>query len=65
VRGIIEPTREKATGEWKKLHMRSFTICDISSSSFLGSTVQLSPWPPPQIPAEFLGGSSKIFFFTG
>jgi hypothetical protein len=36
-----------------------------SSSSFLGSTAQLRPWPPPQDPAEFLGGFSTIFFFTG
>jgi hypothetical protein len=35
------------------------------SSSFLGSTAQLRPWPPPQNPAEFLGGFSTIFFFTG
>jgi hypothetical protein len=34
-------------------------------SSFLGSTVQFRPWPPPQNPAEFLGGFSTIFFFTG
>jgi hypothetical protein len=34
-------------------------------SSFLGSTAQLRPWPPPQNPAEFLGGFSTIFFFTG
>jgi hypothetical protein len=34
-------------------------------SSFLGSTAQLRPWPPPQNPAEFLGSFSKIFFFTG
>jgi hypothetical protein len=33
-----------------------------SSSSFLGSTAQLRPWPPPQNPAEFLGGFSTIFF---
>jgi hypothetical protein len=32
---------------------------------FLGSTAQLGPWPPPQNPAEFLGGFSTIFFFTG
>jgi hypothetical protein len=32
--------------------------------SFLGSTAQLRPWPPPQNPAEFLGGFSTIFFFT-
>jgi hypothetical protein len=36
-----------------------------SSSSFLGSTAQLRPWPPPQNSAEFLGGFSTIFFFTG
>jgi hypothetical protein len=35
------------------------------SSSFLGSTAELGPWPPPQNPAEFLGGFSTIFFFTG
>jgi hypothetical protein len=34
------------------------------SSPFLGSTAQLRPWPP-QNPAEFLGGFSTIFFFTG
>jgi hypothetical protein len=33
--------------------------------SFFGSTAQLKPWPPPQNPAEFLGGFSTIFFFTG
>jgi hypothetical protein len=33
-------------------------------SSFLGSTAQLTPWPPPENPAEFLGGFSTIFFFT-
>jgi hypothetical protein len=36
-----------------------------SSSSFLGSTAQLRPWPPPQNPTEFLGGFAIIFFFTG
>jgi hypothetical protein len=35
------------------------------NSSFLGSTAQLRLWPPPQNPAEFLGGFSTIFFFTG
>jgi hypothetical protein len=34
-------------------------------SSFLGSTAQLRPWPPPQNPAKFLGGFSTILFFTG
>jgi heme/copper-type cytochrome/quinol oxidase subunit 3 len=33
--------------------------------SFLGSTAQLRPWPPPQNPAEFLGGFPTIFFFKG
>jgi hypothetical protein len=32
--------------------------------SFLGSTAQRRPWTP-QNPAEFLGGFSTIFFFTG
>jgi hypothetical protein len=41
------------------------TIQTNLSSSFLGSTAQLRPWPPPQNPAEFLGGFSTIFFFTG
>jgi hypothetical protein len=32
---------------------------------FLGSTAQLRPWPPPQNPAEFVGGFSTIFFLQG
>jgi hypothetical protein len=40
-------------------------ILGSSSFSFLGSTAQLRPWPPPQNPAEFFGGFSTIFFFTG
>jgi hypothetical protein len=36
-----------------------------SSSPFLGLTAQLRPWPPPQNPAEFLGGFSTIFFLQG
>jgi hypothetical protein len=28
------------------------------SLSLLGFTAQLRPWPPPQNPAEFLGGFS-------
>jgi hypothetical protein len=36
-----------------------------SSSSFTGYTAQLRPWPPPQIPAEFLGDFSTVLFFTG
>jgi hypothetical protein len=35
------------------------------TSSFLGSTAQLRPWPPPQNLAEFLGSFSTILFFTG
>jgi hypothetical protein len=32
--------------------------------SFLGSTAQLRPWPPPQNPAEFLGGfSTKMSYY--
>jgi hypothetical protein len=34
-------------------------------SSFLGSTAQLRPWPPPQNPGAFLGVFLTIFFFTG
>jgi hypothetical protein len=37
----------------------------VFSSSFFGSTPEPRPWPPPQNPAEFLGGFSTIFFFTG
>jgi hypothetical protein len=33
--------------------------------SFLGSTAQLRPWPPPQNPTEFRGGFSTIFFLRG
>jgi hypothetical protein len=32
---------------------------------FLDSTAQHRPWPPPQNPAEFLGGFSTIFFLQG
>jgi hypothetical protein len=34
-------------------------------SSFLSTTAQLRPWPPPKNPAEFLGGFSTIFFLQG
>jgi hypothetical protein len=40
-------------------------LSELSSSSFLGSTAQLRPWPPPQNRAEFLGGFSTIFFLQG
>jgi hypothetical protein len=42
-----------------------YKIYYILLSYFLGSTAQLRPWPPPQNPAEFLGGFSTIFLFTG
>jgi len=33
-------------------------------SSFLGSTAQLRPWPPPKNPADFHGGfSTKIMSY--
>jgi hypothetical protein len=32
-------------------------------TSSLGSTAQLRPWPPPQNPAEFLGGFSQFSFY--
>jgi hypothetical protein len=44
---------------------KSMKVIIEESSSFLGSTAQLRPWPPPQNLAEFLGGFSTIFFFTG
>jgi hypothetical protein len=47
-----------------KCNIHSF-YSSSSSSSFLGSTAQLRPWPPSQNPAAFLGGFSTIFFFTG
>jgi hypothetical protein len=40
------------------------TILRFITPSFLGSTAQLRPWPP-QNPAEFLGGFSTFFVFTG
>jgi hypothetical protein len=43
----------------------SEVILKFCIETFLVSTVQLRPWPPPQNPAEFLGGFSTIFFFTG
>jgi hypothetical protein len=34
--------------------MKDASNLSSSSSSFLGSTAQLRPWPPPQNPADFL-----------
>jgi hypothetical protein len=45
--------------------MSSSSSSSSSASAFLGSTAPSRPWPPPQKAAEFLGGFSTIFFFTG
>jgi hypothetical protein len=37
----------------------------LSPPPLLGSIAQLRPWPPPQNPAEFLGGFSTIFYGVG
>jgi hypothetical protein len=47
---------EELTGSHIKLHNEEFFFF----LSFLGSTAQLRPWPPPQNAAEFLGGFSTI-----
>jgi hypothetical protein len=47
------------------IRRHSYLLHIFAFFSFLGSTAQLRPWPPPQNPAEFLGGFSKIFFFAG
>jgi hypothetical protein len=49
----------------KSYEMRWLPTAVFSFLSFLGSTAQLRPWPPPQNPAEFLGGFSTIFFLQG
>jgi hypothetical protein len=51
-------------------NMADTRICEVEATlslslSPLGYTAQLRPWPPPQNLAEFLGGFSTIFFFTG
>jgi hypothetical protein len=49
-------------GGWRRLHNEELHKLYPSPnillllSSFLGFTAQLRPWPPPQNPAEFLGG---------
>jgi hypothetical protein len=50
---------------FEELSPMNLVIFVLLVSSFLGSTAQLRPWPPSQNPAEFLGGFSTIFFFTG
>jgi len=71
---IFGPKREEVAGGWRRLHSEELNNLYASPnilllllllSSFLGSTAQLRPWPPPQNPAEFRGGFSTIFFFTG
>jgi hypothetical protein len=49
------------TGGYKKDYVERFFLLP----SFLGSTAQLRPWPPPQNPAEFLGGFSIFSFLQG
>jgi hypothetical protein len=55
--------------EWGRIWLKVVAVIllhySFFLSSFLGSTAQLRPWPPPQNPAEFLGGFSTILFFTG
>jgi hypothetical protein len=60
--GVIHPLPQYALMAWclAKAQGQLYLIF-----SFLGSTAQLRPWPPPQNPSEFLEGFSKIFFFTG
>jgi hypothetical protein len=47
------------------IYINNINLPLFPSSSFLGSTAQLRPWPPPQNPAEFLGDFSTSFFLTG
>jgi hypothetical protein len=49
----------------KKYPNRKGKMVMYKYSSFLGSTAQLRPWPPPQNMAEFFGGFSTTFFFIG
>jgi hypothetical protein len=56
---LLKPNPHNGTGYTIQKHL-FLLLC-----SFLGSTAQLRPWPPPQNPAEFLGGFSTIFFCTG
>jgi hypothetical protein len=70
LRKIFGPRRENVPRNWRRLFNDELhnlhalpNILLSSSSSFLGSTAQLRPWPPPQNPAEFRGDFSTIFFF--
>jgi hypothetical protein len=58
------PQMSRTAAQRRSLYFHLF-LCTSSVllSSFLGSTAQLRPWPPPQSPDEFLGGFSTIFFF--
>jgi hypothetical protein len=67
LRYILGPKTENVTESFRSLHNAELRILYASpniTSSFLGSTTHLRPWPPPQNPAAFLGGFSTIFFFT-
>jgi hypothetical protein len=51
--------------EFQDILTFAYSTRHLTNFSFLGSTAQSRPWPPPQNPAQFLGGFSTIFFFTG
>jgi hypothetical protein len=59
------PQSNRPPSQLYKIGGKNYIHKIYNSSSFLGSTAQLRPWPPPQNPAEFLGGFSTIFFFRG
>jgi hypothetical protein len=63
MRGAIPPFPKYAFMAWCLIKHRDNLTFFLSS--FLGSTAQLRPWPPPQNPAEFLGGFSTISFLQG
>jgi hypothetical protein len=69
MRGAIPPLLQYDFMAWCSVKQRDFTFYTLEQFIkyvlFLGSTAQLRPWPPSQNPAEFLGGLSTIFFFTG
>jgi hypothetical protein len=60
--GVPEMCFQELTEKEHKRMSTSLYYPQSVYSSFLGSTAQLRPWPPPQNPAEFLGGFSTIFF---
>jgi hypothetical protein len=67
LRRLFGPKGEEVARGWSRQHneeLRNLYTSNVTSS-FLGSTAQLRPWPPPQNPAEFLGGFSTTFFSQG